>query len=197
MAELTPKTVGELPEASSLSNGDLFAISSGSASKKTLWSTIKAAFASAFFPLSIANGGTGATTADAAMTALGNADYVVEQGTSGGWAYRKWNSGVAECWRYSQYTGIQLNTLWTAPIYYHDGVLKETLPSGLFYSVTSCQYSVDPASGVSGADCWAGTASGNPLTTSSTCGIYLLRVNSASGAKVVNIYWSVQGRWKA
>ena len=25
-------------------------------------------------------------------------DYVVEQGTSGGWTYRKWASGKAECW---------------------------------------------------------------------------------------------------
>ena len=25
-------------------------------------------------------------------------DYIVEQGTSNGWAYRKWNSGLAECW---------------------------------------------------------------------------------------------------
>ena len=25
-------------------------------------------------------------------------DYVVEQGTSGNWKYRKWNSGIAECW---------------------------------------------------------------------------------------------------
>lgn len=26
------------------------------------------------------------------------ADYIVEQGTSGNWTYRKWNSGIAECW---------------------------------------------------------------------------------------------------
>ena len=26
------------------------------------------------------------------------ADYVIEQGTSGVWFYRKWNSGIAECW---------------------------------------------------------------------------------------------------
>lgn len=26
------------------------------------------------------------------------ADYVVEQGISGIWTYRKWNSGIAECW---------------------------------------------------------------------------------------------------
>lgn len=25
-------------------------------------------------------------------------DYVVEQGTKDGWTYRKWNSGIAECW---------------------------------------------------------------------------------------------------
>ena len=28
------------------------------------------------------------------------ADYVVEQGTGGIWAYRKWASGIAECWGY-------------------------------------------------------------------------------------------------
>lgn len=34
-----------------------------------------------------------------AFTKLGLiSDYVVEQGTSGIWTYRKWNSGVAECW---------------------------------------------------------------------------------------------------
>lgn len=26
------------------------------------------------------------------------ADYVVEEGTSGAWTYRKWDSGIAECW---------------------------------------------------------------------------------------------------
>lgn len=26
------------------------------------------------------------------------ADFIVEQGTSGNWDYRKWNSGIAECW---------------------------------------------------------------------------------------------------
>lgn len=46
MAELAPKTINELPEASSLSDSDLFAISSGGTSKKTLWSTIKNAVSS-------------------------------------------------------------------------------------------------------------------------------------------------------
>lgn len=46
---------------------------------------------------------------DAGRTANGNysilttketADYVVAQGTSGGWTYRKWANGTAECWFY-------------------------------------------------------------------------------------------------
>lgn len=32
------------------------------------------------------------------------ADYIVEQGTSGIWTYRKWNSGVAEIWGTSEQT---------------------------------------------------------------------------------------------
>ena len=37
---------------------------------------------------------------DGALQVGGNlvADYIIEQGTIGAWAYRKWNSGIAECW---------------------------------------------------------------------------------------------------
>ncbi len=31
-------------------------------------------------------------------------DFVVEQGTADGWTYRKWNSGIAECWGNVQQT---------------------------------------------------------------------------------------------
>lgn len=37
------------------------------------------------------------TKIQALDTAL-SVDYIVEQGTSGMWTYRKWNSGIAECW---------------------------------------------------------------------------------------------------
>lgn len=35
-------------------------------------------------------------------------DYVVEWGTSGIWIYRKWNSGIAECWttEAKRFTGV-------------------------------------------------------------------------------------------
>ena len=31
-------------------------------------------------------------------------DYIVEQGTSGIWTHRKWNSGIAECWGRHSFT---------------------------------------------------------------------------------------------
>lgn len=55
-----------------------------------------------FGTLPIAQGGTGATSASNAVTNLGINDYVVAQGTSGGWRYRKWNSGIAECFLSSE-----------------------------------------------------------------------------------------------
>lgn len=39
-------------------------------------------------------------------------DFVVEQGTSGVWKYRKWNSGFAECWGYHTVSGLNINTAW-------------------------------------------------------------------------------------
>ena len=47
---------------------------------------------------------------------LGINDYVVEQGTSGAWAYRKWNSGKAECWLESD-----LSLTGSAPVAYMNG----------------------------------------------------------------------------
>lgn len=44
MAELTPKTITELPELTSIPDTAAFAVSSGGYSRRTLWSTIKSAF---------------------------------------------------------------------------------------------------------------------------------------------------------
>ncbi len=46
-------------------------------------------------------------------------DYIVEQGLSGTWFYRKWNSGIAECWGEQSFT-ISLEAVSTN-IYYTSG----------------------------------------------------------------------------
>ena len=59
-------------------------------------------------------------------------DYVVAEGTSGIWTYRKWNSGIAECW-----TTSTLNTTGTAWANIMGGYgysVSYNFPSGLFIS---------------------------------------------------------------
>lgn len=44
---------------------------------------------------------------DITISAGGGADYVVEQNVENGWIYRKWNSGVSECWYKEDVGAIQ------------------------------------------------------------------------------------------
>ncbi len=46
-----------------------------------------------------------------------DADYVVEQGVSGRWSYRKWNSGIGECWGQFSTNVITVNSAW-GQVYY-------------------------------------------------------------------------------
>ena len=65
---------------------------------------------------------TGATTVGGAINTQSlkinniEIDYIVSQGTSGIWTYRKWNSGLAECWLESD-----LSLTGTTPVAYMNG----------------------------------------------------------------------------
>lgn len=70
-------------------------------------------------------------SSDATISIKGAAlsDFVVQQGTSGNWYYRKWNSGRAECWG-----NIPINTAITSSIgsIYYAAIENIAFPSGLF-----------------------------------------------------------------
>lgn len=46
------------------------------------------------------------------MMKMGYTDYIVEEGTSGIWTYRKWASGIAECWGTTAEMSIVCNVAW-------------------------------------------------------------------------------------
>lgn len=56
-------------------------------------------------------------------------DYVVEQGESGVWTYRKWNSGVAECWGKQSGT-VSCDAVWGS--LYFENIAGCDFPEGLF-----------------------------------------------------------------
>lgn len=58
-------------------------------------------------------------------------DYIVEQGSSGSWTYRKWASGIAECWGIAYTGSCHPSAAWGSGGYQHFDI---SFPSGLFVS---------------------------------------------------------------
>ena len=108
------------------------------------------------------------------------ADYIVEQGTSDIWTYRKWNSGIAECWTY-----IEGNT--NSDGGWH---INPTLPS--FFNSTQVIVNVNYWS--SG---YTTTSAGYTRTniSGSTWSIDAYMYNGAPNA-MAGAYVSAKGRWK-
>lgn len=67
-------------------------------------------------------------------TNAGAVDYIVDEGVSGIWTYRKWNSGIAECWGESPQN---ITTTLSGNGYYAQGYTDYILfPSGFFLYAT-------------------------------------------------------------
>jgi len=110
--------------------------------------------------------------------------YIVEQGTSGIWTYRKWSDGTAECW--GKATGITPTwNSYTGGFYY--GNTTQALPFA--FTSTSCVVNANVAY-VGGNVGWVANAN---LSNTSTVNLTLVR-NGNSGTAEINIY--VVGKWK-
>lgn len=67
-------------------------------------------------------------------------DYVVEHGTSGIWTYRKWNSGIAECWASKSFTSGSWNA-WGGGFDSANQWSFGAYPTGLFITTPVIQVS--------------------------------------------------------
>ena len=111
-------------------------------------------------------------------------DFVIEQGTKGIWTYRKWSSGVAECWGSTTITGVVCNN--TNGVLYYSDVISVALP----FTFSSIQYA-----DVNTGDPWR--LGGNSINTTAT--MLSFKVVQASSSQTAYNYWcrlSVTGRWK-
>ena len=119
------------------------------------------------------------------------ADFVVEQGTSGIWTYRKWNSGLAECW--GIYTMTSACNLAWGTLYY-----SNTLAPRINYPFT---FTSRPQETVfcrgDSVSAWAYPEGGGigMNTTTQTAQYGFLRPTTMTAAQVRYEY-TVVGRWK-
>lgn len=118
-------------------------------------------------------------------------DLVVEQGTSGIWTYRKWSSGIAECWgSVSTETSF---AVWVSPIYYGSTYCpRQAFPSGLFIDTPIEHVIVNSGNG----DIWLGTEASNRPTSTHTGRYYAVRAgNLTATATFLTQFYDI-GRWK-
>lgn len=131
-----------------------------------------------------ANSGTAYLVLDTGNTK----DYVVEQGTSNYWTYRKWNSGIAECWKtVDTSTGAFSGT---SPTFYSSPGTTYAYPTDLFTSVKSVQLTVAENNG-------AVLAVFNCSGTDATyCEPGYVRLYGGSTALTVKVSFFISGTWK-
>lgn len=111
-------------------------------------------------------------------------DYIVEQGTSGIWTYRKWNSGVAECWGIYE-SAITGSTSWGSV--YYTTIKTVSFPTSLFVERPSCSIT-SIGSNIQG---W-GTSN---RCTKDEIDVFLMRpTNASDGAPTLSLH--AIGRWK-
>lgn len=115
-------------------------------------------------------------------------DYIVEQGTSDIWSYRKWNSGLVECWTTTPvqftFTGTKAwGSVYESPLTYYN------YPTNIF--INDPNVIIQKAGGSGG---WLEIGSGSSIQR--TPGIYIIYpVNKTSAmTSYISIYASA--KWK-
>ena len=128
--------------------------------------------------LGISSGGGGGSSAGSAD------DYVVEQGTSGDWTYRKWNSGTAECWRTISDNRPSTAFSATGSVYYRN-VTGISFPSNLFTARPKVVVNADFGN--------VGSAS---ATAVSATGFTVTELSAVSTARAVTLDIYAVGSWR-
>ena len=114
----------------------------------------------------------------------GSADYLVEEGTEGIWTYRKWASGIAECWGQQTYPSA---TFTQAYSFYYRQLGTTNYPSGLFIEPPTLQITIGHNSIATG-----GTGYGSNTKD----GFAAVAIAQIDVARDVIAFYTARGLWK-
>ena len=115
-------------------------------------------------------------------------DFVIGEGTSGSWFYRKWNSGRYECWMRDSSKKATIDTAWGG--LYYGTISAYPYPVTFVGDYPVVNITVQAANG----GCWA-VPNYSDYSFASTGTIYLYRPTTVSNMNItVNIY--ACGRWE-
>lgn len=128
------------------------------------------------------------------------ADYVVESGTSGKWAYRKWASGIGECWAAFQVVSVAVTGTWGGLFYgsvFTAAEAKQKLAYPIQFVSAPCVQAGISHTATGAGDCWLSTDYGKKAGAPEQYAPAYSLVRATSGT-VVNsvISYCAKGRWK-
>ena len=133
------------------------------------------------------NGGTITSCTPASIISGVCADYVVEIGKSGIWTYRKWNSGIAECWGIYSASGVNLTASHYSGFYYSASI-SVSLP------FTFAAAPVGTYSGGCTDYITFVTPTGQPTTTQAR--FWIACLDAGANNCSVSAGMMIRGRWK-
>jgi hypothetical protein len=115
-------------------------------------------------------------------------DYVVEYGVDGIWTFRKWNSGIAECWGVCEIT-TAIRTASEGHLYSADDILENIKYPFTFLKVPSETVTVQSSSG------FVWLASNGKNNASQTAAYNIVSIDSLNSS-TYTLSFSVTGYWK-
>lgn len=116
-------------------------------------------------------------------------DYVIEQGTSGIWTYRKWNSGIAECWG--------TNTIYPITSRAYGSIYITTnRESAVDYPFTFVTIKSELCAPAGGANVWFMAEPTGHTPLSQTNCFWVCSPIGSSDSKTVYVQYYTKGTWK-
>ena len=128
---------------------------------------------------------TGTYTFNCVLPVASQPDFIEAQGTSGVWTYRKWKSGIAECWG----TPSVQSGAWSGSSNLYYATKSVSLPSGLFTGSPNVMLTVREAGG----------AAVTPATTVPSTGSFsttFARFYGGTDDVLISLAAYAIGRWK-
>lgn len=127
-------------------------------------------------------------------------DYITEQGASGNWHYRKWNSGAAECWAAFQVASVAVTGTWGSLFYgsiFTAAEAKQKLAYPFAFTFAPCVQAGISHTATGAGDCWLSTDYGKKAGAPEQYApaYSLVRATSGNVANAV-ISYCAKGRWK-